>query len=186
MKPTVPLFLLPISTLALSLPPLIERQSRDSTPCAPLHIIALRGLNANNADPDWYQFLHQSVFQILASVPGSTSLGLQYDAGNTNQIEAINNGTVMLQEYVQSYVARCPEGKLGLLGYSDVSWPLQRESPEYLRERDGGHLCNGYNLQSLTWHVRAQRRPATPSAARAACRTSLYHHWTRASTRTVG
>jgi hypothetical protein len=57
---------------------------------------------------------------ILEQIPGSTVLGLPYGHGNPNKFEAVYNGALLLQRYIEDYVASCPDTKIALLGYSLV------------------------------------------------------------------
>ena len=114
------------AALSVAVPGAQELAPRQSTPaanCSSLHVIAVRGLNQDGSR-DWYQFLIGAVNIILGAVPGSSSIGMVYGAGDIDQIAGINNGTVELQEYVRQYVASCPGAKIGLLGYSDVGGHL--------------------------------------------------------------
>lgn len=60
---------------------------------------------------------------ILQEIPGSTSIGLPYDHGNSNKQLAVYSGTLLMQQYIRDYVASCPNAKIALLGYSMVPNP---------------------------------------------------------------
>lgn len=104
-------------TAASPTPNLSTRQTTDPANCASLHVITIRGRLAG--DP--IQFFDQTVPIITGAVPGSEVYGLPYDSGDTDIITNVNNGTVMLKEYIMDYAESCPNSKIGILGYSDVS-----------------------------------------------------------------
>lgn len=120
--------------------------------CAPLHVIAIRGLDQVN-DPDLYQFLIGSVNIIKSTIAGSDSVGLPYASNATVATDGINNGTAMTQQYVQEYVASCPNSKIAILGYSDVCYSNLFKL-NVADKRTGCRLRQQRHL----WHYRAPLR----------------------------
>jgi acetylxylan esterase len=58
--------------------------------------------------------------QVQQSVPGSDSEAVDYPATLTNYVASEASGVAAMQKLIESYVARCPNSKIALLGYSQV------------------------------------------------------------------
>jgi hypothetical protein len=64
--------------------------------------------------------------QILKAIPGSTSVAIPYNHNPSTvpqDIAAIDQGGITMQEYVREYVASCPDAKIVMFGYSLVRVP---------------------------------------------------------------
>jgi hypothetical protein len=61
---------------------------------------------------------------VLQLIPGSSSVALPYNHGADDHRVAASNGSLMMQDYIRSYVASCPDSKIFILGYSLVSGAL--------------------------------------------------------------
>ena len=92
-------------------------QSVSSTTCASLHGIFLRG---EGTDGGPYNGVVMEPFNqlLLSSIPNSSTVAIDYDSGNPAKDYAVYNGTLMAIQYIEDYVASCPDSKLFLLGYS--------------------------------------------------------------------
>jgi acetylxylan esterase len=58
--------------------------------------------------------------QVQQSVPGSDSEAVDYPATLTDYLNSEASGVTAMTKLIQSYVARCPNSKIALLGYSQV------------------------------------------------------------------
>lgn len=58
---------------------------------------------------------------VLQLISGSSSVALPYNHGADDHRVAASNGTYMMQDYIRSYVASCPDSKIFIIGYSLVS-----------------------------------------------------------------
>ena len=58
---------------------------------------------------------------VLQMIPGSSCVALPYNHGTDDHRTAASNGSYMMQDYIRSYVASCPNSKLFIHGYSLVS-----------------------------------------------------------------
>ncbi|CAL5871695.1 uncharacterized protein PFLUO_LOCUS5948 [Penicillium psychrofluorescens] len=109
---------LPLTVIALVLLLLFQQthaQTVAKGDCATgVHAILARGSGQGN-DLNVLVKLKQA---ILEQIPGSTVLGLPYGHGNSDKFEAVYNGALLLQRYIEDYVASCPDTKIALLGYS--------------------------------------------------------------------
>jgi hypothetical protein len=61
---------------------------------------------------------------VLQMIPGSSCVALPYNHGTDDHRTAASNGSYMMQDYIRSYVASCPDSKIFVHGYSLVSDPL--------------------------------------------------------------
>jgi hypothetical protein len=82
-----------------------------------LHIIAARG-TGEAAGPGVIGTVANAV---LAVVPGSTIVGLDYPATFRDYPQSEADGVDALQAAVSQYVASCSDGRIALLGYSQVT-----------------------------------------------------------------
>jgi hypothetical protein len=58
--------------------------------------------------------------QVHQSVPGSDAEAVDYPATLTDYLNSEASGVAAMTKLIQSYVARCPNSKIALLGYSQV------------------------------------------------------------------
>lgn len=58
---------------------------------------------------------------VTEKVPGSTVEAVDYPATLTDYIESEGEGAVAMAKMVVDYAKKCPETKIALLGYSQVS-----------------------------------------------------------------
>jgi len=58
--------------------------------------------------------------QVQQSVPGSDAEAVDYPATLTDYLNSEASGVAAMTKLIQSYVARCPNSKIALLGYSQV------------------------------------------------------------------
>jgi len=58
--------------------------------------------------------------QVQQAVLGSDSEAVDYPATLTDYLNSEASGVAAMKQLVQSYVARCPNSKIALLGYSQV------------------------------------------------------------------
>ncbi|KAJ5175796.1 uncharacterized protein N7482_001673 [Penicillium canariense] len=97
-----------------------HRQNVPSDQCATgVHAIISRG-QAGDGETGWDPLNVMVSLQnlILEQIPGSTSLGLPYQYGAQDKFVAVHDGAQLLQNYVTSYLASCPESKVVVVGYS--------------------------------------------------------------------
>lgn len=59
--------------------------------------------------------------QVQQSVPGSDSESVEYPATLTDYQASEASGVAAMTKLIQSYAQRCPNSKIALLGYSQVS-----------------------------------------------------------------
>jgi hypothetical protein len=57
---------------------------------------------------------------VQQSVPGSDAEAVDYPATLTDYLNSEASGVAAMTKLIQSYVARCPNSKIALLGYSQV------------------------------------------------------------------
>ncbi|GLI81789.1 hypothetical protein PoHVEF18_010179 [Penicillium ochrochloron] len=55
---------------------------------------------------------------VLQMIPGSSCVALPYNHGTDDHRTAASNGSYMMQDYIRSYVASCPDSKIFVHGYS--------------------------------------------------------------------
>ena len=55
------------------------------------------------------------------AVPGSDSEAVDYPASLTDYLGSEASGVADMTKLIQAYAAKCPDSKIGLLGYSQVS-----------------------------------------------------------------
>lgn len=119
--------LLPLLPLALALPttqptpfgPLISpRQTvTNCTAASAFHIIAARG----STEPQGEGPLQDVSALIEAAVPGSDDIGVVYPATLLPYDSSEEAGVLNMTLMIQQYVASCPDSRIVLLGYSQVS-----------------------------------------------------------------
>lgn len=68
---------------------------------------------------------------VLQLIPGSSSVALPYAHDADDHRVAASNGSHMMQDYIRSYVASCPESKIFIHGFSlvSISGIFARRSP---------------------------------------------------------
>lgn len=94
----------------------VQRQARS---CPPSHLIIARGsLEAQGPG----QLLSMAK-KIVAANIGTTMEAVVYPATIENYGASSSNGTAAVTEMLGSFVQRCPNAKLAMLGYSQV-WCL--------------------------------------------------------------
>ena len=104
--------------LLLFLVPFVSFATAQSPNCsAPMHLIVARG---SGADPG-LGFMRVVAERIAEVVPGTTIEALEYPASfagyfDTSQPAGVREMTRVFTSYVDS----CPEGRVALLGYSQV------------------------------------------------------------------
>lgn len=92
-------------------------QTVDPNSCASsVHLLLLRGEGTG----DDLNVLDTIQDLVLEQIPGSTSLGLPYQHGDSDKQFAAYNGSMLLQQYIAEYAASCPDSKIAILGYSLV------------------------------------------------------------------
>jgi hypothetical protein len=57
---------------------------------------------------------------VLQMIPGSSCVALPYNHGTDDHRAAASNGSYMMQNYIRSYAASCPDSKIFVHGYSLV------------------------------------------------------------------
>lgn len=58
---------------------------------------------------------------VQSAVPGSDSEAVDYPASITDYLGSEASGVAAMTKLVTAYASRCPDSKIGLLGYSQVS-----------------------------------------------------------------
>jgi acetylxylan esterase len=113
---TIPSLTFWLRVLATFIAPSIA-QTVSSTNCASsVHLLLLRGEGTG----DDLNVLDTIQNLVLEQIPGSTSLGLPYQHGNSDKQFAAYNGSMLLQQYIAEYATSCPDSKIAILGYSLV------------------------------------------------------------------
>ncbi len=117
---------------------------------------------------------------VSLQIPGSITVALDYPATFDNYLTSEFNGTEEMNAKIVNYVSQCPNGKIALLGYSQVR--INTPLLPILHGRSG-HPC----LPGLRWLMRyaihrAVKSPWTRCAGRAR-RTSIRPIPCRSSTR---
>ena len=101
--------------------------SANSTACATgVHMIIARA----STEAPGPGIIGAVAAQVQQSVPGSDSEAVDYPATLTNYVASESSGVAGMQKLIESYVARCPNSKIALLGYSQVCGedPLSEEN----------------------------------------------------------
>jgi acetylxylan esterase len=114
------LFMLVSSSLAVPLDAdLSKRQS-----CPSVHVFGARGTTV----PPGYGLTITIVNEILGAYPGSTSEAISYPAcggqsscGGASYGSSVAQGIKAVASAVNAYHSKCPQTKLVLVGYSQVS-----------------------------------------------------------------
>lgn len=61
---------------------------------------------------------------ILKQVPGSRAIALAYPASlEPTYQDSVGTGDNHMTKYIEYFATRCPQAKLVVMGYSQVSWP---------------------------------------------------------------
>lgn len=104
-------------------------QTVDPTSCASgVHLLLLRGEGTG----DDLNVLDSIQSVVLEQIPGSTSLGLPYQHGDSDKQFAAYNGSLLLQQYIAEYASSCPSSKIAILGYSLV-WFILSHTESYFK-----------------------------------------------------
>lgn len=90
---------------------------RQAAPCPSSHLIIARG----SLEPQGPGQLMSMANKIIAANPGTTIEPVVYPAKIENYGASSSNGTAAVTDMLISFVQRCPNAKLALLGYSQVS-----------------------------------------------------------------
>lgn len=99
---------------ASSLTSAVPLESRQET-CAPVHVLVARESFA----PAGEGFLLPSLISnIVKAHPGATKEAIKYPASVMPYDDSSAKGTKAVQEQLTSYVSRCPDSKVVLVGYS--------------------------------------------------------------------
>lgn len=88
----------------------------ESAPCADLHTIVVRA----SKELPGYGIMGALAQAVLENVNGSTSEAIDYPALLQPYDESSYAGVVATAKQLQSHVDRCPDGKVILMGYSQV------------------------------------------------------------------
>lgn len=88
----------------------------ESTPCADLHMIVVRA----PMERPGFGILGNLAKAVMANVNGSTGEAIEYPALLQPYDESSYAGVVATTKQLQSHVDRCPNGKVILMGYSQV------------------------------------------------------------------
>ena len=109
-----------LSSLAAAMPleaPTLE--DRQTTSCAPIHLLVARGSTEQPGDGQQLQALARRIVQ---ANPGSDQEAIDYPAAlgqTTAQYgQSVSTGTKAAQNQLTAYVNRCPNAKIVLIGYS--------------------------------------------------------------------
>lgn len=100
---------------ALARPHLEARQAIGSCD-AGLRVVALSGDGAKNVGQ--YGLIGSLADGIVAAVPGSSSITLDYDKASPNGLAKTTEGQTLLDNYLTQYNAQCPDSKIAVIGYS--------------------------------------------------------------------
>jgi acetylxylan esterase len=89
---------------------------RQAASCPPSHLIIARG----SLEPQGPGQLMTMANKIIGANPGTTIEAVVYPATIDNYGTSSGNGTIAVTEMLSSFVQRCPNAKLAMLGYSQV------------------------------------------------------------------
>lgn len=95
--------------------------AQDDTSCdSGLHIIVARG----TGEDEGTGVTGELGERIADRIDGSSVEALDYPAtfSDPSYFESVANGTEELRETIEQYHESCPEGKIAVLGYSQVRW----------------------------------------------------------------
>lgn len=111
--------LLGVAALLAAAPALAQNStsSADAACATGIHMIVARG---STEDPGVGKMGVISG-NVTEKVPGSTVEAVDYPATLTDYIESEGEGAVAMAKMVVDYAKKCPETKIALLGYSQVS-----------------------------------------------------------------
>jgi acetylxylan esterase len=120
-------FALSLSTLCIASPAADDNYSLQSragnssaanTACASgVHMIVARA----STEPPGEGIIGGVAAQVQQSMPGSDSEAVDYPATLTDYLNSEASGVAAMKQLIQSYVTRCPNAKIALLGYSQVN-----------------------------------------------------------------
>lgn len=85
--------------------------------CAPVHIIVARA----STEPVGTGMMGSIALKVQERIPGSDIEALDYPALLDPYITSQTQGVALLTQLVQSYAMTCPNSKIVLMGYSQVS-----------------------------------------------------------------
>ena len=91
---------------------------RQAEMCPPSHLIIARG----STEPQGPGILISMANKIMAMNPGTTMESIVYPAELTNYEASVGNGTAAVGQQFGAFVQRCPNSKVALLGFSQVSY----------------------------------------------------------------
>lgn len=97
--------------------PHLEARQTDVGACDPgLRVVAVSGDGAKNVGQ--YGLIGSLANGIVAAVPGSSSITLEYPKADPNGLAKTTQGQVILDDYLTQYNAQCPTSKIAVIGYS--------------------------------------------------------------------
>ncbi|TLD35141.1 acetylxylan esterase precursor protein [Venturia nashicola] len=107
---------LPFNAYSEPFPDRVEGKlvQRQASSCPPSHLIIARG----SLEPQGPGQLMAMANKIIAGTPGTTIEAVVYPATIENYGASSGNGTAAVAEMLSSFVQKCPNSKLALLGYS--------------------------------------------------------------------
>ncbi|KAJ5358713.1 uncharacterized protein N7496_011126 [Penicillium cataractarum] len=94
--------------------PALTQETPPSQCATGVHAILMRGQGPG----DHLNVMVSVQNLVLQLIPGSSSVALPYSHGADDHRVAASNGTYMMQDYIRSYVASCPDSKIFIIGYS--------------------------------------------------------------------
>lgn len=90
---------------------------RQAPSCPPSHLIIARG----SLEPQGPGQMMSMAKKIITANPGTTIEVVVYPATIENYGASSSNGTAAVTEMLSSFVQKCPNAKLAMLGYSQAS-----------------------------------------------------------------
>lgn len=82
--------------------------------CAPIHLLVARG----STEPPGYGQLNSLATKIIQNNPGATKEAIDYPAKLQPYPPSVSAGVIAVKKQLSSYVEKCPDSKIVLLGYS--------------------------------------------------------------------
>lgn len=98
--------------------PATTAAAASDAPCATgLHLIVARGSSEQPGEGR----IGVVAGNVTERVPGSTVEAVEYPATLTDYLESEGDGVAAMAALIAAYVGRCPDSRIALLGYSQVS-----------------------------------------------------------------
>ncbi|TVY29324.1 Acetylxylan esterase [Lachnellula hyalina] len=92
----------------------VKRQSATGACATGIHMIVARG----STEAAGQGLIGQVATAVQNAVPGSDSEAVDYPASLTDYLGSEASGVADMTKLIQAYAAKCPDSKIGLLGYS--------------------------------------------------------------------